>query len=92
MKRNQNDCIELIEKIPKILYGIVDLHLTSEAKGVLSLAALDNVGNFNTCVLTGLRSCLPQLSQDLQHTSQNTCICWGTARRKQNQTFFPSSW
>ncbi|KAJ7762882.1 hypothetical protein B0H14DRAFT_2633879 [Mycena olivaceomarginata] len=48
VKRNQDDCIELIEKIPKILYGIVDLHLTSEVKGVLSPAALDNVGNFNS--------------------------------------------
>ncbi|KAJ7890110.1 hypothetical protein B0H14DRAFT_2561385 [Mycena olivaceomarginata] len=48
VKRNQDDCIELIEKIPKILYGIVGLHLTSEVKGVLSPAALDNVGNFNS--------------------------------------------
>ncbi|KAJ7802057.1 hypothetical protein B0H14DRAFT_2614689 [Mycena olivaceomarginata] len=47
MKRNQDHCIELIEKIPKILYGIVDLHLTSKVNGVLSPAALDNVGNFN---------------------------------------------
>jgi hypothetical protein len=91
VKRNQDNCIELIEKIPKILYGIVDLHLTSEAKGVLSPAVLDNVGNFNRCVLTGLGSCL-QLSQDLQHTWQNTCICWGTARQEQDKAFFPSSW
>ncbi|KAJ7303724.1 hypothetical protein DFH08DRAFT_825657 [Mycena albidolilacea] len=47
VKRNQDDCIELIEKIPRILYEIVDLHLTSEPKGVLSPAVLDNVGNFN---------------------------------------------
>ncbi|KAJ7889476.1 hypothetical protein B0H14DRAFT_2561678 [Mycena olivaceomarginata] len=48
VKRNQDDCIELIEKIPQILYGIADLHLTSEVKGVLLPAALDNVGNFNS--------------------------------------------
>ncbi|KAJ7857440.1 hypothetical protein B0H14DRAFT_2578331 [Mycena olivaceomarginata] len=48
VKRNQDDCIKLIEKIPKILYGIVDLHLTSEVKGVLLPIALDNVGNFNS--------------------------------------------
>ncbi|KAJ7889444.1 hypothetical protein B0H14DRAFT_2561645 [Mycena olivaceomarginata] len=47
VKRNQDDCIELIEKIPKILYGIADLHLTSKPKGVLSPAMLDNVGSFN---------------------------------------------
>ncbi|KAJ7889524.1 hypothetical protein B0H14DRAFT_2561728 [Mycena olivaceomarginata] len=47
VRRNRDDCIELIERIPKILYGIVDLHLTSKSKGVLSPAALNNVGNFN---------------------------------------------
>ncbi|KAJ7841100.1 hypothetical protein B0H14DRAFT_2587111 [Mycena olivaceomarginata] len=46
-KRNKDECIELIENIHKLLYGIVDLHLTSEAKGVISLTILDHIGNFS---------------------------------------------
>ncbi|KAJ7466355.1 hypothetical protein FB451DRAFT_1485158 [Mycena latifolia] len=46
-KRNRDKCLELIENIHTLLYGIVHLHLKSEPKGSLSPAVLDHVGDFS---------------------------------------------
>ncbi|KAF8167063.1 hypothetical protein K438DRAFT_1774801 [Mycena galopus ATCC 62051] len=46
VKKNQDQCIRLVENVHRLLYCIVDLHLKSETPGHLSPLTLDHVGKF----------------------------------------------
>ncbi|KAJ7452895.1 hypothetical protein FB451DRAFT_1521009 [Mycena latifolia] len=46
VKKNKEDCIQLLENVYKLLCAIVNLHLESEAKGNLPPATLKHVGKF----------------------------------------------
>ncbi|KAJ7491314.1 P-loop containing nucleoside triphosphate hydrolase protein [Mycena galericulata] len=46
VKRNKDDCVQLLENIHKVLFAIVDLHIKSETPGSLPPATLDHVGKF----------------------------------------------
>ncbi|KAJ7103811.1 hypothetical protein C8R44DRAFT_858900 [Mycena epipterygia] len=46
VKRNKDECIQLMENIHSILYAIISLHIKSEATGNLPPATLDHVGKF----------------------------------------------
>ncbi|KAF7358455.1 hypothetical protein MVEN_00896000 [Mycena venus] len=45
VKRNKDECIELMQNIHQILYSIVNLHLQSET-AVLPPSILHHIGNF----------------------------------------------
>ncbi|KAJ7446999.1 hypothetical protein FB451DRAFT_1536745 [Mycena latifolia] len=46
VKKNKDNCIQLLENIYQLLCAIVNLHIKSETKGNLSLATLHHVGKF----------------------------------------------
>ncbi|KAJ7723579.1 hypothetical protein B0H16DRAFT_1737204 [Mycena metata] len=46
MKRNSDQCIQLMERIHVAIYGVVALHIKSEMPGRLPPAALHHVGKF----------------------------------------------
>ncbi|KAJ7479550.1 hypothetical protein FB451DRAFT_1365343 [Mycena latifolia] len=46
VKKNKEDCIQLLENVYQLLCAIVNLHITSETKGNLPPATLDHVGKF----------------------------------------------
>ncbi|KAJ6546733.1 hypothetical protein DFH09DRAFT_1087673 [Mycena vulgaris] len=46
VKRNKEECIQLMENVHTLLYIIVNLHMTSEPTGILPPATLDHVGTF----------------------------------------------
>ncbi|KAJ7105549.1 hypothetical protein C8R44DRAFT_745713 [Mycena epipterygia] len=46
VKRNKEECIQLIENIHGILYAIIDLHIKSETAGSLPPVILDYIGKF----------------------------------------------
>ncbi|KAJ7131102.1 hypothetical protein C8R44DRAFT_731370 [Mycena epipterygia] len=46
VKRNKEECIQLMENIHSILYAIIDLHIISKTRGSLAPAILDHIGNF----------------------------------------------
>ncbi|KAJ7131134.1 hypothetical protein C8R44DRAFT_904167 [Mycena epipterygia] len=46
VKRNKDECIRLMENIHKILYTIINLHITSETRESLPPAILDHIGKF----------------------------------------------
>ncbi|KAJ7886832.1 hypothetical protein B0H14DRAFT_1295912 [Mycena olivaceomarginata] len=46
VKRNKNECVQLMEKIHEILYAIIHLHLKSETVGSLLPAMLYDIGKF----------------------------------------------
>ncbi|KAJ7142591.1 hypothetical protein C8R44DRAFT_725928 [Mycena epipterygia] len=46
VKRNKEQCVQLMENIHEILHAIINLHMKSETAGDLSPAILDHVGNF----------------------------------------------
>ncbi|KAJ6454329.1 hypothetical protein C8R45DRAFT_1189462 [Mycena sanguinolenta] len=46
VKRNKDECIQLMESIPQVLYAIVDLHIKSAVIGSVPPAMLDSVGGF----------------------------------------------
>ncbi|KAJ6505219.1 hypothetical protein C8R45DRAFT_1181309 [Mycena sanguinolenta] len=46
VKRNRNECIQLMESVPQVLYAIVEVHIKSEAIGSVPPAMLDAVGEF----------------------------------------------
>ncbi|KAJ7440871.1 hypothetical protein FB451DRAFT_1442779 [Mycena latifolia] len=46
VKRNKDDCIQLLENVYQLLYVIINLHIKSETKGSLDPATLDHVGKF----------------------------------------------
>ncbi|KAJ7495106.1 hypothetical protein FB451DRAFT_1163842 [Mycena latifolia] len=46
VKRNKDDCIQLLENVYQLLCAIINLHIKSEIKGSLDPTALDHVGKF----------------------------------------------
>ncbi|KAJ7482454.1 hypothetical protein FB451DRAFT_1393799 [Mycena latifolia] len=46
VKKNKEDCIQLLENVYQLLCAIVNLHIKSETKGNLPPATLDHVGKF----------------------------------------------
>ncbi|KAJ7482459.1 hypothetical protein FB451DRAFT_1364523 [Mycena latifolia] len=46
VKRNKDDCIQLLENVYQLLCAIINLHIKSETKGSLDPATLDHVGKF----------------------------------------------
>ncbi|KAJ7110952.1 hypothetical protein C8R44DRAFT_742726 [Mycena epipterygia] len=46
VKRNKDECIQLIENIHGILYAIIDLHIKSETAGRLPPVILEHIGKF----------------------------------------------
>ncbi|KAJ7181201.1 hypothetical protein C8R46DRAFT_1319993 [Mycena filopes] len=46
VKRNKDECFQLVESIHQILYPIIQLHLKSETLGTNSLVLLDAIGEF----------------------------------------------
>ncbi|KAJ7797980.1 hypothetical protein B0H14DRAFT_3546462 [Mycena olivaceomarginata] len=46
VKRNKNECAELMENIHKVLYAIVELHIKSETAGSLPPSVVDHIGKF----------------------------------------------
>ncbi|KAJ7478443.1 hypothetical protein FB451DRAFT_1453017 [Mycena latifolia] len=46
VKRNKEDCIQLLENVYQLLCAIVNLHIKSETKGNLAPATLHHVGKF----------------------------------------------
>ncbi|KAJ7035926.1 hypothetical protein C8F04DRAFT_1181952 [Mycena alexandri] len=47
LQRNQDECIELVERVHGILYSIVDFHIKSESRGSVSPGMLDHIGKFS---------------------------------------------
>jgi hypothetical protein len=46
VKRNKDECLQLMENINQVLYAIVDLHIRSETVGALPPAILKDIGHF----------------------------------------------
>ncbi|KAJ7046318.1 hypothetical protein C8F04DRAFT_1063946 [Mycena alexandri] len=46
VKRNKKECAELTEKVPRVLYAIINLHIKSETAGSLPPSLLNHVGKF----------------------------------------------
>ncbi|KAJ7499999.1 hypothetical protein FB451DRAFT_1358984 [Mycena latifolia] len=46
VKRNTDECVQLLENIHKMLYAIVKLHIQSEPAGSLPPVTLDQIGKF----------------------------------------------
>ncbi|KAJ7495286.1 hypothetical protein FB451DRAFT_1213756 [Mycena latifolia] len=46
VKKNKDDCIQLLEHIYQLLCAIINLHIRSETKGNLPPGTLDHVGKF----------------------------------------------
>jgi hypothetical protein len=46
VKRNRDECIQIMENIHQVLYAIVNLHIKSETAGSLHPAVLDHIGKF----------------------------------------------
>ncbi|KAJ7159686.1 hypothetical protein C8R46DRAFT_1287162 [Mycena filopes] len=54
VKRNKDECFQLVESIHQILYPIIQLHLKSGTLGTNPLAVLDAIGEFTEYVNTHL--------------------------------------
>ncbi|KAJ7472960.1 hypothetical protein B0H11DRAFT_2195851 [Mycena galericulata] len=46
VKKNKDECIQLMESIYQVLYGIVNLHIVSETAGSLPPTVLNDLGKF----------------------------------------------
>ncbi|KAJ7349658.1 hypothetical protein DFH08DRAFT_807008 [Mycena albidolilacea] len=46
VKRNKNDCAQLIENMHQVLYAIISFYIKPETAGSLPPAMLDNIGKF----------------------------------------------
>ncbi|KAF8180305.1 hypothetical protein K438DRAFT_1768539 [Mycena galopus ATCC 62051] len=46
VKRNKDDCAQLMDNIHQVLWGIIKLHIKSETPESLSPSMMDNIGNF----------------------------------------------
>ncbi|KAJ7142606.1 hypothetical protein C8R44DRAFT_725944 [Mycena epipterygia] len=46
LKRNKEQCVQLMENIHQVLHAIINLHMKPEVAGSLSPAILDHVGKF----------------------------------------------
>ncbi|KAJ7512271.1 hypothetical protein B0H11DRAFT_2346256 [Mycena galericulata] len=50
VKKNKDECIQLMESIFQVLYGIVNLHIISETSGSLPPTILDELGKFTKTI------------------------------------------
>ncbi|KAJ7080703.1 hypothetical protein C8R44DRAFT_895302 [Mycena epipterygia] len=46
VKRNKDECAQLMEKIHSLLYGVINLHMQSGAAGTLPPAMMYHIGKF----------------------------------------------
>ncbi|KAJ7495205.1 hypothetical protein FB451DRAFT_363878 [Mycena latifolia] len=46
VKRNQDDCAQMLEQVHELLYAIIWVHVKSDTGGELSPSMLDNLGKF----------------------------------------------
>ncbi|KAF8151114.1 hypothetical protein K438DRAFT_1778887 [Mycena galopus ATCC 62051] len=46
VKRNKNECADLMETIHQVLYAIVNLYMRSDTTGSLPLSVVDHIGKF----------------------------------------------
>jgi hypothetical protein len=46
VKRNKDECAQLMENIYPVFYAIIDLHLKADTVESLSPEMLDNIGKF----------------------------------------------
>ena len=46
IKKNKDVCTEMLEQIHKLLYAIIQVHITSKTGGELTPKMLDNLGQF----------------------------------------------
>ncbi|KAJ7181062.1 hypothetical protein C8R46DRAFT_941049 [Mycena filopes] len=46
VKRNKDECFQMVESLPQVLYSIIHLHLKSETSGGLPLAVFQDIGEF----------------------------------------------
>ncbi|KAJ7098271.1 P-loop containing nucleoside triphosphate hydrolase protein, partial [Mycena epipterygia] len=51
MKRNKEECVQLMENIHKLLYAIANLHIKSETTGTLLPETLGHIGRFTETLL-----------------------------------------
>jgi hypothetical protein len=51
VKRNRDECLELMENIHHVLLAIVDVHIKSEPAGSLHPAILDHIGTFTQYII-----------------------------------------
>ncbi|KAJ6464894.1 hypothetical protein C8R45DRAFT_1107129 [Mycena sanguinolenta] len=51
VKKNKDECCQLMENIHGIIYAIVNIHMQSEPPGCLPPATLEHVGRFTEQVL-----------------------------------------
>ncbi|KAJ7122181.1 hypothetical protein C8R44DRAFT_919353 [Mycena epipterygia] len=50
VKKDKDKCIQLMENINKLLYGIINLHVESKPPGSLDLATLHHIGEFTETI------------------------------------------
>ncbi|KAJ7472861.1 P-loop containing nucleoside triphosphate hydrolase protein [Mycena galericulata] len=50
VKKNKDECIQLMESVYQVLYGIVNLHIVSETAGSLPPTSLDDLGKFTETI------------------------------------------
>ncbi|KAJ7159773.1 hypothetical protein C8R46DRAFT_1287442, partial [Mycena filopes] len=46
VKHNRDDCVQVLEQIPQVLYAVIALHIKSDTGGELSPRVLSCIGNF----------------------------------------------
>jgi hypothetical protein len=46
IKKNKDECVEMLEKIHQLLYAIVQVHMASNTGGELTPKMLNNLGAF----------------------------------------------
>ena len=46
IKKNKEDCVEMLEKIHQVLYAVIQVHITSNTGGELTPKMLNNLGQF----------------------------------------------
>jgi hypothetical protein len=47
IKKNEDECFEMLEQIHQLLYAIIQVHITSNTGGDLTPKMLDNLGQFS---------------------------------------------
>lgn len=88
VKKNKDECIQLMEHIHQVLYALVNLHMKSETPGSLPPDSLLHVGKFMEYVPSPIK--LHHIADAHQDYSQDLHICRSPAGRKQDQEFPPS--
>ena len=46
IKKNKDECVEMLEQIHQLLYAIIQVHITSNTGGELTPKMLDNLAQF----------------------------------------------